>query len=249
VRAPDERGHAFLVPGNDLAAAFYRPLAGELAQRGVTTTLSTLPGFLDVPGFAEPTWELYAAALERALEASGAKGGLLLGHSLGGLLAFLALARSPDLARGLVLLEPFLLPWRSLARVAARTYAQQVLSTPEAGFKNWTGSYRRVHDLEGFPPWAIEHYEEVRRATNPAPAAALFASLEALYPLPFASVACPVLILRGANTGWRNALAHRLLRRSFPNARLEVIPGAAHWLANEQDALVAERVSRVSWLS
>ena len=72
---------------------------------------------------------------------------------------------------------------------------------------------------------------------------ALLEALPALYPLPFAEVSVPVLLLRGAHSGWRARLGTRVLSHMLPNARVEVIPRAAHWLVNEADADVARTIT------
>lgn len=242
VSAGAEAARAFLVPGNDLCAEFYRPLAEELAGRGLTTTLATLPGFNGLPGWSPPRVEAYVEEIRRGAREAMSSDGVLLGHSLGGLFAFLALAGEPTLARRLLLLEPFILPSRRLARGAARTYRAQVVEGQGDAFRNWTGSFRRVHDLERFPAWAIELYLEVRRTTAPGTVAALMDQLEGLYPLPFAQVQAPVRILRGARSGWRNRLMHSALRFTFGRATVRAVPGLAHWMANEDDPTLAEAI-------
>jgi pimeloyl-ACP methyl ester carboxylesterase len=231
---------AFVVPGNDLCAEFYRPLAERLAVAGVATTLATLPGWHGVPPLPAPGWDALADAVTAALPGPDAT---LVGHSLGGLLALLVAARRPAALGRLVLVEPAVFPGRLVARAAARRYRDTVVHGDAGRFVNWNGGLRRVHDEAAFPRAMIELYLEVRRTSDRATAARLMDTLPDLYPLPFARVAVPVLVVRGASSGWRaRAMLAPLARRL--GAERVVIPGAAHWIANEQDEALAAAVAR-----
>jgi pimeloyl-ACP methyl ester carboxylesterase len=235
VPAGREARRALLLPGNDLGAAFYRPLGEALATRGVTAVL------LEQPGGA-PAWDAHLDEVAAVWEEHASAGAALVGHSLGGLLALLLAARRPAGLSRLVLLEPMIPPWRWLARQAAARYRRDVVLRDRDRFVNWTGTYRRVHRPDAFPPAALEHYVTTRREADPARASALFDALPDLYPLPLAAVRAPTLVVRGAHSGWRLRLGHALLRRRL-GARGVTIPDAAHWLANEADAAVAGAIA------
>src|SRR3954454_24791691 len=104
-----------LLHGNDLNAAFYRPLCDALDARGMTIERVTLPGF----GDAAP---LAAHGFDEMVDHIGGlfSGGLLVVPSLGGALAWSRARRRPAGLTHVVLLEPALLPWRWLAEVAIR---------------------------------------------------------------------------------------------------------------------------------
>ncbi len=196
------------------------------------------------PAAGTPTWPASLEALDAAWAAhAGGGAATLVGHSLGALLALLFAARRPERVERLVLLEPMIPPWRWLARRMAARYRRDVVERDRDRFVNWTGSYRRVHRPEAFPPAALEHHLATRRAADPAHVGALLDALPGLYPLPFASVRAATLVVRGARTGWRLGLVHRLLRRRL-RARAVTIEGAAHWLANEADEAVADAIAR-----
>ncbi|MGE0707485.1 MAG: alpha/beta fold hydrolase [Planctomycetota bacterium] len=231
-----------LVPGNDLSPPFYRPLCERLAAHGLTTTAVHVPAFVGQGPAA--SWDDLVERLLADLALHQPAGGALIGHSLGGLLAFLAAARRPPQVQRLVLLEPAIAPWAPLARAAARTYRRAVVERDRDRFVNWTGSFRRVARPARFPGWALELYLQNRRAADPERVGALLDTLGQVYPLPIAEVEVPVLLLRGASSGWRAALGQRALRGRFRDARVEVIPRAAHWLANEADEAVAAAVVR-----
>jgi pimeloyl-ACP methyl ester carboxylesterase len=230
------------VPGNDLSPPFYRRLCEALAAEGLTATATSVPAFVGCG--PEAGWEDLVDALLADVRVHLAEGGVLVGHSLGGLLAFLAAARRPPEVERLVLLEPAIAPWASLARRAAESYRRGVVERDRDRFVNWTGAFRRVARPAAFPREALDLYLANRRAGDPTRVAALLEALPGLYPLPFARVEAPVLLVRGARSGWRAALGARSLRGRFRGAQLEVIRGAAHWLANEADAAVAAATAR-----
>ncbi len=231
---------ALLVHGNDLCAEFYLPLADALARRGVTTTLLTLPGFHEEPPLAAPGWH---ELVDEVLAALPGPGTALLGHSMGGLLALLAAARRPPELRGLVLLEPTIFPWRWLGRLAASRYLRGVVRGERDRFVNENGAQRRVAALERFPRAMIDLYLEVRASSDVETAEALFTTLPSLYPLPFARISLPTLLLVGAQAGYRSRALSSVVARRL-GAPLVVVPEAAHWLANEQDDVIAQQIAR-----
>ncbi len=211
-----------LVAGNDLPAGFYAPLSRELEQRGLT---------LDVVELGAASWRATLGEIEQRLPAH-----LLLGHSLGAYGALLAGAAAPDAVRGLVLLEPAIMPGRRSAQFVARRYARRVTLGERRRFENDTGLHRRVARLDAFPVQAVRAYLDRRSSIDPQVALGLLDELPGLYPLPRPPL--PALVVRGARTGlMARWLAGRLARRL--DAAVHDVPDAAHWLANEADAAVA----------
>jgi pimeloyl-ACP methyl ester carboxylesterase len=230
---------AVLLPGNDLCAEFYGPLAEELASRNIGTTLLTMPGWhgqpaLDASG-ATPLVDAVHARLTEWLPG----GGTLIGHSLGGVLALLVAARRPETVRRLILLEPALAPWRWLARIGFRRYRKQVVQGDRTRFENEVGAFRRIHDPATFPAWAMDLHLEVRATSDPSVAEAVVGDLTELWPLPWKELKVPVLWVRGASSG----LLGRIAQGRSP-ATHAVIRQAAHWLANERDADLADTIAR-----
>ncbi len=236
---------ALLVPGNDLCAEFYVPLAHALKERGVRTTLLTMGGYHGQPPPAGGIeWAAYVDDVSRAIARHLDGGGTLIGHSMGGLLAFLAAARRPAEVERLVLLEPALIPWRAVGTRATQRYLRDVVSADAWEFSNWTGSFLRVADLDAFPKWAILLHLEVKRSVDRFAMERLWRSFEGLYPLPFATMRTPTLLVRGARSGWRGRLLHRAIAaRVMAPIRRTAIADAGHWLANEQDEALAEEIA------
>lgn len=238
----------FVVHGNDLCAELYARLGAQLAARGMRAVLCTLPGFAGEPPMASPTWARLTDAVVAELARHEAQ--VVLGHSMGALIALLAAARRPPTLRHLVLMEPAIFARRWLARAAARRYVRAVIEGPRDAFDNDGGGLRRVYDPARFPRAAIERYLEARCATHAPVVRRLFEQIPDLYPLPWAEVGVPVLLITGAGTGWRGRAIARGVRGALRGAgrelRHEVIEGAAHWIIYERDAAVAELVASLS---
>ena len=234
---PADGVRALLLHGNDLCAEFYRPLAEALATHGLHTTLVTLPGFAGEAPLPAPSWPAMAAAVRAELDGTR----VLIGHSLGGALAWLVARQAPPGVERVVLLEPALLPWRWLADAALERYRRNVVHGASDRFERWSGAFHRVADEARYPRWAIDLYLASRRTSDRATVDALVAALPALHPV--APLPQPTCLVRGDASGRLHGLVHRLLARRL-GARLERLPRAGHWLANEDDAALAERIAR-----
>jgi pimeloyl-ACP methyl ester carboxylesterase len=237
------RGPLLLVPGNDLCDAFYRPLGEALAARNFAVRLLTLPGFHGTPALPSPGWRALLDALGSQIDTCFPTSGTLVGHSLGGLAAMVAAAERPERIARLVLLEPAIITSAFTARMAAKKYARDVVTGARDRFVNWSGSFHRVHDLSAYPEQAIDLYLEVRRTTPPEVSLSLLEDVPSLYPLPFDRVRAPALILRGASSGLLARFGIERLALKLPRAQTQVIAGAAHWMANEQDEAIAEAIT------
>jgi pimeloyl-ACP methyl ester carboxylesterase len=222
-----------LIPGSDLGPAFYEGLVAEFAARGVQLRIVEIP--------ATP---MSLGALLAGLEAKLAADppGILIGHSFGGLLALVLASRSIALPR-LALLEPGVVPSALLARALAQKYRREVVELDRARFRNWSGTFRRVHDLDRFPQAAIDHWLEMRRTIAPEIMSRWLEELPDLYPLPFAKIVARTLIVRGASSGVGMHVVLRWLSAKL-DAKLVTIDGAGHWLANERDAEIAEAITK-----
>jgi len=235
----DETGRAVVLHSNGMCADFYRPLMEALAQRQVGSVAFDLPGFAGPPP-PDKSWDGFLAAVRPDVARALGPDGVLVGHSLGGLVALLLAPSLP--LRALVLMEPAIIPWRWLARLAAAVYVRRVFDG-RRGFTNRGPWFWRLHDPTGFAPDRIAQVQATHARADRALVDALHVGLATRYPLPFDAVTVPVVAVRGASSGRVMALGQRDLVRRLPNARAVTVPEAGHWLANEQDELLAQCIA------
>jgi pimeloyl-ACP methyl ester carboxylesterase len=172
-----------------------------------------------------------AADLLAVLDRLGIGRAVLIGHSLGGVVALSAALAAPARVAGLVLLATA----SECDQRAARSYRDIV----RAGEVNaLEGLARSIHgptsrnQVEGWAPGITE----VAR------------SMIALHTDPLtprlAAIACPTIVLVGDRDPMGTAPSEAL-RRAIPGAALEVVSGKGHWLPTEAPDAVANAVSSV----
>ncbi|HEX6201060.1 MAG TPA: alpha/beta hydrolase, partial [Thermoanaerobaculia bacterium] len=238
--ASPPRAHVLLVHGFAEHRRRYDVLAGELAGAGFAVHRFDLRGHGESGGrrghverFAD-----YRGDLERVaaavLPASAGDGppAVLLGHSLGGLVALDAVLARPGRFRGLALSSPFLAPAfrlppfvRAFAGAAARL-------APDAEFEAGI-------DPEGLSrdPEVVRRYREDPLVLHRLTAAWLRAVLDAQARVleRAGDVRLPLLLLLGEADPIADPARGRELfeRLGSPEKRLEVYPGYRHEVFNE----------------
>jgi pimeloyl-ACP methyl ester carboxylesterase len=253
---------ALYVHGLGGSATNWTDLMGRLRDR-VDGEAVDLPGF----GFSPPpddgdfTPEGHARAVVSLLEYRDRGPVHLFGNSLGGAVATIVAARRPDLVRTLTLVSPAMPDLRP----RRHTLPMALMWLPgfgEAAQRYLTGlpPERRMNgilDLCFAEPAAvpeqrrIEAIEEIRRRNGlPYAGDAALASLRGLvsaYVVPGARspwtaarhITMPTLVLYGREdrlVGWRQA---RRAARSYPGARVVVLPGCGHVAQMERPDLIA----------
>lgn len=114
-----------LVHGLGASAAFWRPVAAVLAERGLRVLSPDLLGFGRSRGIGTHFhFDDQAAALNRLVAGGGASGAVLVGHSYGAAVAVAAAHDRPDLYDRLVLVAPaaFADPETVRARLGRRSW-------------------------------------------------------------------------------------------------------------------------------
>lgn len=149
------------------------------------------------------------------------RNGVVVGHSIGGLVALAAAAASPDQIRAAGAYEPPTpwVPW--WPGTTAGSWAAAVDDPGDAaeGFLR-----RQIGDAR----W--ERLPGATRSARRAEGAALVAELRSAQAAPFdpAAVTVPVMVAHGSDSVGRHARAAAELAASLPDARLIVIEGAGH---------------------
>lgn len=186
----------------------------------------------------------YAADLDAALDVLGLERPLVMGHSLGALVALTWAASTPDRARRVVAEDPPLRTTKEI--VPAFEGWQRLNAAPVPDVAAWFASehpgwtpeecLRRAEAICGVHP-AV--FAELRAEAEQNLAAGRVERLDSL-----AGIAAPVLVLRGdpalgSMTGADDAVR---LAAVVPGARLAEVSGAGHNLHREQPERFVEAV-------
>lgn len=200
------------------------------------------------------SWAVHRDDVIAALEVLAPGGAVLAGHSMGATTSLLVAAARPDLARGLVLLDPVFAPrafywyarapwttglWRTrlpIARAAARRRARfDSAAQAEAGwrgrgaFRTWGGDFLADYCADGLRP----HPDGgVELACAPAWEAANYAAQRA-NPWPaLAAVGAPITLLRAERGSTCSPGAARAVSRR--GGDVQRLPGTTHFLPMER---------------
>jgi pimeloyl-ACP methyl ester carboxylesterase len=213
-------------------------------------------GWSDAPpgDYAKADWADDAAAL---LDAEGIGRAKVIGHDWGGYVAFLLALRHPERVERLVALD-IAPPWRGplrprhLALPLFMSY-QLLVGSPGLGPATMTRSRRFVRAIirrasgpgAGWTSEELDVYADVLRVPERARAASACYRTFLTRELPAAmrrgnraeELLVPTLLLMGGASPLQRALDPRPSR----NLRVETIPGAGHFLAEEAPDAVLER--------
>lgn len=211
-----------MLHGLGVSAASLGPLAERLAERS-TTLVCDLPGFGRTA--ADGAWSAgrIADAVEEVLERRGLGRVVLVGHSWGCHVAALLAGRHPQRAGALVLLSPSFdraaggLPGHVLRLVADAPMERPSLVLGGARDYLRAGPRRLIATLRDAR--AI-HLDEV-----------------------VAGIGTPILIVRGSRDPLTTGAWARRIAAAAPDARIAVVPRAAHGLGHDAPRAVAGAVS------
>lgn len=232
---PSAKHRILILHSNGMCAALYEGLAQELTRHDIATTAATLPGFDGTAPLPDIHWPALIEETEATIRTVSPT--ILLGHSLGGLLA-VAVAPRVTLA-GMVLMEPAIMPVRPLRTLAARIYARGAVETSHA-FDNRGPGFIRLHDPDHWPQHA--RALRCRQTSSKEVERALVAGGPTLDPA-LEDLDMPVLIVRGASSGWLMRAGMYALGRRIPRAQHAVLADAGHWMVYEQDAALAGHIA------
>jgi pimeloyl-ACP methyl ester carboxylesterase len=178
------------------------------------------------------TREDMASDLVAVLDAAEIDRAVLVGHSMGGIVAMTAALAHPDRVAGLVLIG-----------TASRC------NEKVAG---WYERIARSGEQDGNPGLARSIYGEKsakRIVGDAAGIAGVTRTLKSLYEDPLTpklpAIACPVLLLVGEKDPM-GPRASEIIAEVLPDATLRVIPGCGHWIHVEEPGVTIEAID--AWL-
>ena len=209
-------------------------LAAQLmSQHGITPQKQTLPGYAGITAPAIYTLD----ALVDAMLADIAQPITLCGWSLGALLALHAAQRHPSKVARLILIgaTPSFVQradWRyGMTPQALAEFTQVVDNDPKTALKRFIAHFNQ-NDANGRSIGRTLHQALVSSADALPPAAILAAGLALLRDTDLRTlvprIAQPTLLLHGAHDPLMPLAAAEWLAATLPQARLEVLPDAAH---------------------
>lgn len=208
----------------------WKKLAPALAQRGRTVVVDQRAhGKSEAPPGPYRREDL-AADVRAVLDAFGIERTILVGHSMGGIIAMTTALAVPDRVAGLVLLGTAsqcsgpVAEWYERIAVAAESEGLDGLRRAIFGAR----SERRIAgDAQG-----LAHVTRCLRSLHDDP----------LTPK-LASVCCPTLLLVGDKDPMGPG-ASAIIQKAIPGSVLEVVPERGHWLHVEAPESVLEAIDR-----
>lgn len=228
-----------LVHGLGSDAKHWMPVARDLA-RDHRVALVELPGHGVSPMMFPFGLEQATLALDRAIEEQSSEPVVLVGHSVGGLVAAAEALRSPQRVRALVLVETALVP--QMTRAERDTLLAQL-------DRDWEGTLRAVYtgfgrdSLQGEQLWAEASLVERERMRAWIPVALstdLSAGADAL-PMRVLAVLAPHSWEPGET---RRQVAESLGYTRIPRLTLERIEDCGHFIMLDQPSALAGVIRR-----
>jgi pimeloyl-ACP methyl ester carboxylesterase len=244
---------------NGFNAETYVPIIGALSDT-LHVLASDLRGHgqtgLPADPAAHDTWLVYRDDLIRVLEAIGAGPYVLSGHSMGGTTSLLVAAARPDLVRALVLFEPvafdpppgydretspYILGARKRRAAFDSAADARRAYTGRGAFRTWPEETLDAYLRGGLKPDG-EGGEGVRLSCDPRWEAANFMLGSPPLGEAIGRIVCPLTILHGTEQSTTGQPFLDRVRAALPQARIELVQGASHFLPMEQPVLVRRTI-------
>ena len=260
---PDNGPTTLFLHANGMSAGTYTPFYRYLTS-GLHLVAGDLPGHgLSGPPGATPirSWRAFVSDMQQLLTRHFEPPINVVGHSFGGVVAYLTAARFPGLIKSLVMIDPpVFIPrpklWmlsllRRLGGVGqipivkaarrrkylfdSRQDAAERFMAGKGMFKTWGKSF-----IQAYIDSALD-FDQMhgRLRCHPDTEAQIFSSMPNDAWGHAQHIKCPVLLLRGQNSDAFIAGAARRLSGKIPTCRLETIPDTTHFLPMEKPELVA----------
>lgn len=263
---PDNGPATLFLHANGMSAGTYGPLFEHLTGP-LHLVAVDLPGHgLSGPPAANPLrdWDPFVSDLQALISRHFKTPVHVVGHSLGGVVAYLAAARSPQLIRRMVMIDPpVFLPrpmlWifstvRAMGLVgqfhivkAARRRKHLFASKKEAAqrymggkgmFKTWGKPF-----IQAYLDSALDFSQAPGRLRClPETEAQIFAAMPSHAWSYAQTIKSPVLLLRGQHSTAFFETSARRLASKIPTCQLETISGTTHFLPMEKPDVVSSAI-------
>lgn len=251
-----------LAPANGFPPESYRPLAAALGGRFHVLGYRPRPLWPGSRPEALRRWHELTEDMLADMAGRGLGRVIGAGHSLGGIMTLYAALRRPEHFRGLALIDPVILPRRTLPLVwASRLIGQDHRAPLSQGALRRRDRFASLEEARGrytgrgafaeFDPAALEAYlaaglrpdgDGLTLAWPKAWEARIFAKVPLDTWAAVARLRLPLLLIRGSRSDLIIDRSWAQLRRRLPQARLVELPGG-HMVPMEQPAAVAETIA------
>jgi haloalkane dehalogenase len=249
--APDDgaRGVALCLHGYPESSYMWRATLPRLRDIGWRAIAPDLPGYGDSPPASPLTWERAVEALERFHSELDLGAVALLVHDWGGLIGLRWACDRPEAVRALVISSTGFFPdgrWHGLAQ-AMRTPGQGEELVDGLTHEGFAAMMAQVSPGMGDDAvteyWKAFATPERRRDHLALYRSGDFAKLEP-YEGRLAALGVPALILWGHEDPFAPVAGARRLHAELPDARIELLRDAGHFIHDDAPAAAADAVAR-----
>lgn len=214
---------------------------GALAVAGLRALAPDLPGYGDSPVVRPATWAMHREAFEGWRLAQGLERIALVVHDWGGLIGLRWACDHPEAVASLIISDTGFFPdgkWHGMAELMRTPgEGEQLLAdlTRESFFELMHTTAPGMTDAAIASYWQAFATEEGRAAQLELYRSGNFEELEP-YSGCLAALGVPTLLLWGAEDAFAPVAGAERLLAEIPHAELEIIPGAGHFVVEEQPA-------------
>ena len=261
-----------MAPANGFPPQVYAPLLHPMSARFRCLCFPPRPLWDAAPqppdDFSD--WQETASDLLTAIRSAGLRDVLLVGHSLGALVSLMAAVQAPELFRGLVMLDPVILPLEILALIEQAAAAKALHLMPHIQgalrrrryFDSRESAFARFRSRASFADWSDEAiwlyvtHGLKQRQDKPGLELAWSVDWEVWY---FATVESsiwrhlqeidgklPLLIVRGQESDTFTADMQAEVSQVAPSARMVALEGQGHLFPQAAPQVSAQLI--LSWL-
>ena len=238
----------------------FRVTAADMRGHG----FSTLPAH---PG-PQASWSSFAADLAPILDGIDTAPVVLAGHSMGAIVSMMVAGNFPARVRGLVLVEPVLVPHysRQITKLMAflgrkpppNSNLAEMAAKRRAIFPSFEmalSSYRGRGAFKSWPDETIADYlrggllstgngTEMQLACEPLWESAIFQNAPPGIARLASRVRCPLTLIYSGN-GTAREREIQIVARRHGHARLVQVPGTTHFLPMERPDIVQDEIARM----